>query len=139
MVNRRVIMPIGRAGDGNWTKKEKHKGEDKRMNIKYGMLDLTGDFILRDIREMGPDRDFFIDPGTSVINFIVWGKRIQITGIKYIVIRASLITSEITIHALGDSDLFSSFMNIETDLSGESLEFIKEENSCCIVISKIHS
>lgn len=97
------------------------------MDIKYGNLEVEGDFKIIDIVEKGSDRDFILEPVSGVINLSIPNAdiaRIQFTNVRRILIRAALLGENTysSVHFLSDTDLFSSMMNFDLDTKLNSIE-----------------
>lgn len=81
------------------------------MELVYGALEVTGDFTLRNIKELGYDRDFVLLPPGQVIRLKTDGFSIQFVSVARILLRASLLVPEVTCHFLTDTDLASAAAN----------------------------
>lgn len=76
------------------------------------------------------DQDFFIETFLYPTNFeidIPYISRIQFPMPKAILVRTTPVSRWVTVHVLGDTDLFSSFVNFELDLTDKKLAILKEE------------
>jgi len=76
------------------------------------------------------DQDFFIETFLYPTNFevdIAYMSRIQFPMPRAILIRTTPVSRWVTVHVLGDTDLFSSFANFELDLTDKRLVLRKEE------------
>lgn len=76
------------------------------------------------------DEDFFIETFLYPLNFeldIPYMSRMQFPLSKALIIRTTPVSKRITVHILGDTDLFSSFVNFELDLEEKKLFLMKEE------------
>lgn len=76
------------------------------------------------------DQDFFIETFLYPTNFEVdvpYMSRIQFPMPRAILIRTTPVSRRITVHVLSDTDLFSSFVNFELDLTDKKLVLRKEE------------
>ncbi len=91
------------------------------MDIVYGALTATGEFELRNIRELGYDRDFILKPPHPVLNLELGGHRLQLVSVERIILRASLAVPEVTCHFLAAADLHSALANFTFDASVRSL------------------
>lgn len=78
----------------------------------------------------GEDKDYFIETLSYPINLEIDNphfSRMQFPVSKAILIRTSPITDKVTIHIMKDTDLYSSFVNFEIDLSSHLLNIEKQE------------
>lgn len=91
------------------------------MDIVYGALTVTGEFELRNIRELGYDRDFILKPPHPVVNLELGDHRLQLVSVARIILRASLTVPEVTCHFLAAEDLHSALANFTFDASAQSL------------------
>ena len=82
------------------------------MEIVFGALELAGDYSLINIKELGFDRDFMIQPAHRVIYCSRAGIDLQLVNIARILIRASLTVPEVTCHFLQATDLASAVANL---------------------------
>lgn len=76
------------------------------------------------------DEDFFIETFLYPLNFeldIPYMSRMQFPLSKALIIRTTPVNKTVTVHILGDTDLFSSFVNFELDLEEKKLFLMKEE------------
>ncbi|MBP3886805.1 MAG: hypothetical protein J6F30_04000 [Cellulosilyticum sp.] len=76
------------------------------------------------------DQDFFIETFWYPTNFeldIPYMSRIQFPMPKAILVRTTPANRWVTIHVLSDTDLFSSFVNFELDLTDKKLVILKED------------
>ncbi|PKK38881.1 hypothetical protein ABB02_01816 [Clostridiaceae bacterium JG1575] len=81
------------------------------MDLVFGALLLSGPFRLVNIKELGRDRDFFLALPSEILNVSFGAERVQFVGIVRLLVRASLVSEEVTFHLLSDQDLGSSFAN----------------------------
>ncbi len=98
-------------------------------------LHLDPSLILRKVAR-GDDTDYFIDTQYAPVEltaFVPYTSRIQCPRTRLILIRTSPCTTHITLHLLSDTDLYSSFLNIEYDLSQHQLAIHAQSHA--IVIS----
>ena len=87
-------------------------------NLEWRVIDREG------------DQDFFIETFLYPTNFEVnvpFMSRIQFSMPKAVLIRTTPKNRWVTVHVLGDTDLFSSFVNFELDLTDKKLVILKEE------------
>ena len=98
------------------------------MELKFGALEVTGDFSLINIKELGFDRDFMIRPDHRVLFGTVNGIDLQLVNIARILLRASISVPEVTCHFLGDTDLASAVANITFSAAQFSLDLKTEPN-----------
>ncbi|MFB0917726.1 MAG: hypothetical protein QMB63_01480 [Clostridiaceae bacterium] len=99
------------------------------MDIKYGILEVHGDYKVIDIIEKGSDRDFILEPVSGVVNLSLSNSdinRIQFTNVRRILIRAALLgeNSYSSVHFLSDTDLFSSMVNFDVDITLNSIAIV---------------
>ncbi len=76
------------------------------------------------------DQDFFIETFLYPTNFEIDSphmSRIQFPMPRAVLVRTTPANRWVTIHMLGDTDLFSSFANFELDLTNKKLVIVKEE------------
>ena len=74
------------------------------------------------------DKDFFIETFMYPLDFeldIPYMSRIQFPMPRAVIIRTTPVSRWVTIHILRDIDLFSSFANVELDLSEKKLFLLK--------------
>lgn len=81
------------------------------MEIIYGDLVVTGEFALKNIRELGFDRDFLLEADRRVLLLEGLGLPLQFPTIARILLRASLSVPEVTCHLLSDTDIGSAVAN----------------------------
>lgn len=82
------------------------------------------------IIEREGDQDFFIETFLYPLNLelnIPYMSRIQFPMPKAVLIRTTPVNRSVTIHILGDTDLFSSFVNFELDLEDKKVVLRKED------------
>lgn len=104
------------------------------MNIEFGNFKMEGDFKVIDFVERGYDRDFYVDPLTSVINLIVNDGRIQFTNVSFINIRCSIKVDLVTIHFHLDTSLHSSFSNLIFSIDNSPLIIERNETGVFLLI-----
>ena len=76
------------------------------------------------------DTDYFIQTFLYPLNFEIehtYMSRMQFPLSKAVLIRTTPVSRRVTVHILGDTDLFSSFVNFEIDLEKKKLFLMKEE------------
>lgn len=81
------------------------------MDIIYGLLEVSGDFTLRNIKELGYDRDFILLLPSPVVRLSLDGFSMQVVQASRLLLRASLSVPEITCHFLASEDLHSAVAN----------------------------
>ncbi len=81
------------------------------MDILYGLLEVTGEFTLRNVKELGYDRDFILLLPHPVVRLSLDGFSIQMVQASRLLLRASLTVPEITCHFLAGEDLHSAVAN----------------------------
>lgn len=92
------------------------------MTIVFGPLEAQGEFQLINIRELGYDRDFFIQPNHQVVNLVRAEFSLQFIHVRRILLRASLNTDTVTCHFLSDTDLASALANFSFNAAQFFLE-----------------
>lgn len=78
------------------------------------------------------DKDYFIETFLYPLHFeleVEGMSRLQFPIARAVLIRTSPFSSAVTIHVLGDTDLFSSFVNFELELKNRKLYLMKEEGN----------
>ncbi len=92
----------------------------------------------RIIREDETDQDIYIDADMNTVNMIIgdayYINRIQFPLVKAIIIRATSVDKTVTVHLLRDIDLFSSFCNMDMDLSDKTLTLLKKDNLINLIV-----
>jgi len=81
------------------------------MDIIYGLLEVSGDFTLRNVKELGYDRDFILLLPSPVVRLSLDGFSMQVVQASRLLLRASLTVPEITCHFLASEDLHSAVAN----------------------------
>ncbi|MHC1747813.1 MAG: hypothetical protein AB9856_05385 [Cellulosilyticaceae bacterium] len=90
-------------------------------------VDIKTNLAIREI-ERGEDVDLFIDTKHCVVECdfgVVFLSRFQFPNMRAILVRTSPYREQVTIHLLADTDLLSSFMNFELNLSDKTLHIMK--------------
>ncbi len=100
------------------------------MELVYGNLEVSGDFQLINVKELGFDRDFIISPQHQVVNLITSDFPLQFTRIRRILLRASLAADDATVHFLSDTDLASAAANFTFNAARFKLELQSAKGSC---------
>lgn len=92
----------------------------------------------RVIKEDDTDHDIYIDTDMYTVNMILPGmdylKRLQFPLVKGVIIRATSLNKTVTVHLLRDIDLFSSFCNLDMDLTDLTLTLSKKDDSIHIFL-----
>ena len=81
------------------------------MDICFGPLEVTGDFTLRNIRELGFDRDFILLLPRPVLELKLGEGTLQLVRCTRLLLRASLNVPEVTCHFLAEEDVQSAVAN----------------------------
>lgn len=106
------------------------------MDIIYGDLQVTGDFELRNIKELGYDRDFILRPPHPVVNLAAGDLRLQLVAVSRIVLRAALTSPEVTCHFLAAEDRHSAIANFTFQADRQSLEIAAKDGQTVLRLAE---
>lgn len=87
-------------------------------NLEFRVIDREG------------DKDYFIETLSYPINLeldVEGMSRIQFPSSRAVLIRTTPMNDWVTVHVLRDSDLYSSFINFEVNLTGKKIKIEKRE------------
>ena len=102
------------------------------MDIVYGPLQVSGDFELVNIKELGYDRDFILKTASPVVNLEAGERRLQLVSVARIILRASLTDPDATCHFLAAEDRQSAIANFTFPAETNRLEISSEAGQTVI-------
>ena len=103
------------------------------MDIIYGLLEVSGDFTLRNVKELGYDRDFILLLPSPVVRLSLDGFSMQVVQASRLLLRASLSVPEITCHFLANEDLQSAVANFTYRGDKQTMTIEKLKNGQTLV------
>lgn len=106
------------------------------MELKYGALLVEGDFVLRNFKELGVDRDFYIRLDRPVTELPLEEGNLQLPGVRRLLIRASLATSSVGLFFLADSDAASAVASLQFDADRYSMILSAEQTKTLLKLEK---
>lgn len=102
------------------------------MDIIFGLLEVSGDFSLRNVKELGYDRDFILLLPKPVVRLSLDGFSMQMVQASRLLLRASLTVPEVTCHFMAGEDLHSAVANF-TFRADQQTMTIEEVNGQSLV------